>query len=304
MAKNKNSRHEMLRTLQSKYKPGTSKRDARLDYQVVTGQKSAPSPYIHSRSTVQSYFYHAGKYGDWLREQGHNKTTEAERVRMAPVYLRELADKGWATTSLKLVRSAIAKANNCSGPDIGALPDRKGGEITRGRASHGAEPTGYRQAERAAVGRAAGLRSCEWNRKADDMRFLDVGTDRDGNVVSITAIRKGGQLVTSPVREGSRGQELLTAAYKAGGLDGISNGLMRGRDHDNTHGYRADYAAWAYQHAAELGLSGGKGIYHSGVTGLDYDRQQIDYTNHCLGHGDDRAYTAVVNYLSYGQVFD
>lgn len=300
MAKNKNSRHEMLRTLQAKYKPGTSKRDARLDYQTITGRRSAPSPYIHGDSTMQAYCHHAGLYGDWLREQGHNKTTEAERVQLAPVYLRELADKGWAASSLKLIRAAIAKANNCTGADIDDLPNRKGAEISRGRASHGAPPTGRRQAERAAVGRAAGLRSCEW----DLDRLKDVGTDEAGNVVSITAIRKGGQLVTSPVREGSRGQELLTAAYRSGGLEGISMGLMRGRSHDNTHGYRADYAAWAYQHAADLGLSGGKGSYHSDVTGLDYDRQQIDYTNHCLGHGDDRAYTAVVNYLSYGQVFD
>lgn len=297
MAKNKNSKHQMTRTLQQLYRKGcgVSKREVRAEFR-AEGNRNAASPYIHGRSTLEGYITHAGKYGDWLREQGHNKTTEAERVQLAPDYLREMADKGWSASSLKLARAAIAKANHSSSQQIGPLPVRSGGQISRGRASHGAEPTGPRQAERAAVGRAAGLRSSEWGMD----RLKDVGLDQAGNVVSVTAVRKGGQVLTTPVREGSRGQQLLTAAYKAGGLEGI-NDLMRGREHDNTHGYRADYAAWAYQHAAELGLTGGKGSYHSNVTGLDYDRQQIDYANHCLGHGDDRAYTAVVNYLSYGQ---
>lgn len=278
----KNIRYQMCRALENQVKLGHSKRAAERE-------NGGQSPYLHSSATVKTYMQQARQYGDWLRDKGLNHCTMEEARAHAAEYVQE-QNSAWSQAT---ARAALARVFGCKATDICPVEKRSPSAITRGRtqtARAAAIEQGH--ADLAEACRSLGARH---NRELVRLKGNDLHWGKDGNLYA--HIRgKGGRVRDSLVLPG-RGRDIILAAAKAH----PNEPMFQVPKNANVHGWRADYAARCYQYAMENGHGSGT-LYHCrDGSGATYDRGALDFVSAQLGHGADRCYTVIYNYLSYGQ---
>ena len=284
---NKGIRYLMCRELEKQIQTGTKKRDDRERQFAETGERKAQ--YIHSEKTIETYMQHARQYGDWLRERGMGRCSLQEAREHAGEYISSMPS-AW---SQKCARSALARVFDCKGQDLCAVKDRRSEDIVRGRTM---------------TDRAAAI---ERNHPdlAEVCRSVGVRHGRELFQICPDAIRyKDGEMYLNLIGKGGRPREILVLGKgREISERDLASGRFSGKDqmyhvpsHMNVHAYRADYAARCYDYAARHNLASGE-TYHSRKLGKDYDKGCLSFVDQNLGHGGERFYTAIVNYLSYGK---
>lgn len=221
--------------------------------------------------------------GDWLIGKGFGRCTMEDARKLSGEYIKSFE----SAYSQKTVRSALARVFGCTGADLCDVADRRAEDIKRGRvATKRTEAIERNHPEELEVCRSTGVRH---NRELWQIQPQNFWKDKVGNLY-LHLVGKGGR---------PRDALILGA-----GRDIIERDLASGRfqdgeqmytvpSHTNVHACRADYAARCYRYAMEHG-------YASGEMYRGFDKGAISFVDKNLGHGGNRMYTAVVNYLSYG----
>lgn len=282
MGKNKSIKYVMQRKLESQIRMGVSKRAAESKF-------GGQSPYLHSAATVRTYMQQVRQYGDWLSSKGLKHCTIEDARKYAPEYIKSMKS-AWSQST---ARSAIAKALECKSSDICTVDKREGKNIVRGRtATAKAAAIEQRHPELAEMCRSVGARH---HRELANLTAKDFFKKDDDLYAHIKG--KGGRVRDALVMPGV-GRNLIEeriAAQPTGKLFAIPKNT-------NVHSWRADYAARCYKYAVDNGYTNGKLYKCRDGSGCVYDKGALDFVSKNLGHGDNRHYTVVYNYLSYGKV--
>lgn len=269
-----------MRILESKIKLGTSKRASKR-------KNGGKSPCIHAGSTARTYMGIVSRYGLWLRAHEMNYCTlEAAKANAAEYILMQ-----HSVYTQYTVRSALAKVFDCSGPELCNLPPRNAADITKGRTlTTRAAAVERNRPELAEACRSMGLRKSRELMLVTTDNFIEIN-----GKLFVHVKGKGGRIRNAMVLDGPGRKciEELLKEQPAGKLFRVPNGA-------NVHRWRADYAARCYRYAMENGM--GTGIFYRprDGSGRVYDKGALDWVSEQLGHGPDRYYTVVYNYLSYG----
>lgn len=285
MGKDKNIRYLMCRELESQIRIGTKKTADRSKQFRETGERKAA--YIHSTKTVETYMQHARQYGDWLRERGMGRCSLAEAREHAGEYIRSMP----SAYSQKTARSALGRVFGCKGQDLCQIGARRSEDIKRGRTmtdrAAAIERNHPREIE---ICRSTGVR---FGKELPQLCPKNFFRDERGDLY-VHLIGKGGRERDALVL--GSGKEIIERDL-ASGRYAADEPICKLPSHANVHSCRADYAARCYQHAVEIGhVDPELKTYHG------FDRKAIAYVDQMIGHGNGRLYTAVTNYLSYGDV--
>lgn len=286
MGKNKGIRYLMCRELEKQIQTGTKKRDDRERQFVETGERKAK--YIHSQKTIETYMQHARQYGNWLRDHDMGHCTMQEAREHAGEYISTMPS-AW---SQKCARSALARVFDCKGQELCAVRDRRTEDIVRGRAmTERAARIERNHPELVELCRSVGVRHGRelWQICPDAIRY------KDGEMY-VDLIGKGG--LPREILVIGKGREIIEQDLASGRFSGKEQ-MYHVPSHMNVHAARADYAARCYEFAERHGLASGD-IYHSRKMEKDYDKGCLSFVDKNLGHGSERYFTAIVNYLAYG----
>lgn len=285
-------KHEMEKRLHDLYHQGrgSSKRESKANHQGV-------SPYIHSRTTLQTYLQQAGQYGDWLQKNHPDCTTMAGAAGHVQEYIDAGAASGWSAWTQQTARAAIGKALGVKPTELASCEKRHAKDITRGR-------TETKKAAQAAARNAADLKICECvgvrhNREAGQVTAANCHW-AGGHIASVSLVGKGGRPREAAVLAGAGRDELERRAKAASAAGEANKPLLGSMSGCNVHGARAKYAAGLYQQALATGKASGQ-MYTPRGSGKSYDKGALDYVNENLGHGAGRYDVAVHNYLAYGE---
>lgn len=151
---------------------GESKRQAKKDYS--TADK------IFSRNTEKGYRHQLHKFGDWMAEHcPEGRFTPFNQWKVYAIqYLREMKDSElYSVSSLKTMRSALAKILGCPGEDLGYVGTRhrknnkrsrnatktseKTGKLIKNRSTYAGRFSEEKHPESVTFSKATGLRKSE-----------------------------------------------------------------------------------------------------------------------------------------------
>lgn len=278
----KNIKYLMMRELESQIRLGQSKRADKIK------NKSRVAKFIHNGNTAREYMRHTGNFGDYLRSIGLNKCSFEE----AQMHAEEFIKSAPSIFTQYAIRSALARVFHCKGPALCILPPRKASDIKRGRKmTSRALAVEKNHPELPVICRSIGARHKK--------EFLKITANdffyKDGDLYC-HIIGKGGRPRDAIVPEG-RGKKLIEEIISKN----PTGTIFRSYSDANIHRYRADYAARIYEEAIKRGKANGKLYKVRDGSGRVYDKGCLAYVNEMLGHGDERGYTAIHNYLSYGE---
>lgn len=277
----KNIKYRMLRELESQINMGVKRKPLRSN-------SSGKSEFLHSANTIRTYMQHVGSFGDYLRDIGLNKCSIDEAKEHAAKYITSFP----SVSTQKTVRCALARVFHCDGKDICELESRRSKDIKRGRTiTDRAAAIEKNHPEIAHICRSIGARHHREfiNIKADDFFY------KDGDLFC-HIVGKGGRHRDAIVLDG-KGKEIIENILK----DNPKGPMFRSYSGANIHKYRADYAVRLYALGEKKGYSTGEIYRLRDGSGKGYDKGILDYVSSMLGHGYDRYYTVVHNYLSYGE---
>lgn len=283
----KNIRYFICRELESRIMLGTNKRS-------IKKENNGDTPYIHSAATARTYMQQARQYGNWLRERGLNKCSMAKAREHAAAYILSQSSE-W---SRHTARSALAKVFGCKGDELCELDKRDPRQIIRGRGlTARAAAVERNHPELAEACRSIGLRHGRelMGVTASNFHLGDAAKGQLPDKLYCRVQGKGGRWRDAMVMDGP-GRAIIEKAL----LERPEGPLFEIPSHANVHGWRADYAARCYAYALAQAYGNGE-LYHCrDGSGKVYDKAALAWVSEQLGHGRDRYYTVVYNYLSYG----
>lgn len=298
-----NARHNLKESLREQDMRGTSKRKDREKQKIATENRSAKAKGIHSHAYFNQCLNRADCFADWLKESNIPLKTLEEIKPYAAEYLKEFQNSRSASTA----RSQLARCFNCDSEELlpsNQLPGRP--EITKNRTDTATQIKYNNDITNLYnVSVSLGLR----HEEMDNLCVQSFYFKEDS--LYVTAVGKGGLHIDKPVIVNE--STAVLKEYIISNSDEPEKPIFsKHKEHDcfcqlpsdyNNHRTRQQHAAAAYDYAKNNGLFSGE-LYHThDGTKRIFDKGGLSYVNKMLGHGDDRCYTAVYNYLyNYGIV--
>jgi len=139
-------------SLSSRFKPGTSKKAARDEYNARVREEARakgateeeiraipylPSPYIHSYNTYYQYLRVCMKFLEWVEANYSDcwKLSYIHRMGYDRVYIQQMMDLGkYSPYTIAKTTSALAKLFHCTAAEIhDSRPERRYRDSTRSR---------------------------------------------------------------------------------------------------------------------------------------------------------------------------
>jgi hypothetical protein len=267
---------------------------------------------VHSDQTRQTYISECRKYGKWVQSHHPEAYRDAENAKnYVPEYLRSISNNSSRATAA----AGIAKGYGLSdgGKSWGVpLGGRNGTTISRGRTLT-ARAVAWRtnHAGAAEALRSCGLRAGKPASRAADSTAHEMWALRSEDIHQATdgtwrchVKGKGGLWRDSIIIPGDglrwmlnrKAETASNNGYIFRGVPGIGNSAI------NIHAFRAEYAVKCYEYYQNQGdYATGEMYCPRDGSETSWDKGILTAVNEQLGHGDNRAYTAYYNYLSYGK---
>lgn len=283
--KHKNLRMQVLDEFRSRFRPGTSKHKAKMEYLQSGGDRSsAYCLYIYSYKTFEVYKEHAIDFCDWLKAHYPQVKLIGDGLPYVDEWLQACIDKGYSPSTLKTKRAAICKLYNVPSSAFIELPERTRAIITRSRKPTPTDRNFNEQRHKELVefARSTGLRRSELEGLRGDMLiYLHNKPYLDLTSEEARKLCKGGRPRYVPIVGDI---EAVVARCKAAGHNKVWPVVNVAAD---IHAYRADYAKRVYQLYArpvdEIPRS--ERYYCQGdMRGTVLDRKAMESASKALGH--------------------
>lgn len=271
-----NIKYDLLRSLESKINLGESKSSHE-------NKNNGQSPYIHSGATARSYMQQVADFGIYLRERGLNKISIEESKQ----YVKDFIETKESAWSQSLARSALAKAYGCQATDLCDVDKRSKDSIVRGREmTERASAIERNHPDLVDFCKSTGLRN---NKELQQITKDNFVFDKDK--IDLNVKGKGGLERTIHIKpeDIEKVKDFYDKYLAQGGNIKVPHGA-------NIHKYRSDFAKATYEYALKNGYANNE-KYKPHGDDRSFDKGALDYVNSQLGHGSNRYYTAVANYL-------
>ncbi len=266
--------------LTQKQQYGYSRHQAKQDHE-------GKSPYIHSKTTYETYRKHCLQFGSWCKEN-YGCKTPLECAHYTKEYLEYCTSQGNSAATLATKGAAIAKLFDTGKDHLGfKFPEVKRAEITRDRIVRVALNDKH-QAARDFIA-ATGLRA---GKELSVLKVKDVYRDaKTGRLmVHVTQGKGGREREVTVLRSGEKTVLKILAGKSDDDL--VMKDFSRNAITENQlHAFRAQYACDRYRELEADGVTKSKrydkdDLYHcrKDLAGTTYKKALMEIVSNDLGH--------------------